>query len=476
MRRSKKINKKTVIKSVVASIFGVATVGLIVGLSVDWTFPSWIYISGSSTMQQFLQSISDEYQYSEVIVDAGGSSVGVDNLINGKKNIASSSKSPSKSTAGIPAYDGNKAVYGKYEKQWQDEKIKTVSVAFDAIGIVYKNTGVLENKEVVMTPSTVLWLYLAFAGYSEVNAINLIPNSYELNVDNSNKLVPFARTGGSVQSGTGESFLLDSKLLLNEKGSYDSAGVLSEYNAYDDAPINSENVPEGESIYSILHSGSYGPNTKTTSESNLQTWQSMKEYTGSGIPITYLSSGFIKSNYSEIINSGYSIAMYSTNSDGSNKFSLLNTDDNNKVISDNVAIGYDWYRPMNLILSSDSAEYIKYFIQWILGNMLFPNSIIGNIYIDQGFIALDAETLKTMFHPDDVEGRKMIDNIAQFALDNPDSNYDQYLDYYKETYNNPLPWDNFWKMADDYQLIQSDQYTFRESSDIWYGAYKLKNE
>lgn len=468
MRRSKKINKKTIIKSVFASLVGVATIGLIVGLSVDWTFPSWIYISGSSTMQQFLQSISDEYSSSEVIVDAGGSSVGIDNLINGKKNIASSSKSPSKSTAGVPAYDGHPSIEGKYQKQWENEKIKTVSVAFDAIGIVYKNTGELKDKDVILTPKTVLWLYLAFAGYTEVNALNLIPNSWELSVNDSNKLVPFARTGGSIQSGTAESFLLDSKLLKNENGSYDSSAILSEYNAYDDSPILSADVNENESIYSILHSGQYGPNVRTTSESNLQTWQSIKEYSGSGIPITYLSSGFIKSNYKEIYDAGFSIAMYSINDNGENPYSLLNIS-NNEVQSDNVAAGYDWYRPMNLILSGNSPEYIKYFIQWILGNMLFKNSLISNIYIDQGFITLDPDTIKTMFHPNDIEGRQMIDDIYKYAQDNPSSNYDEYLKMH-----DALPWDKFWNNANDYELICSDQYLIRELDDVWYGAYKVK--
>lgn len=470
MARHDKLNKKTVIKASVATLFGLATVGLITGLSVDWSYPSWIYISGSSTMQQFLQSISDIYSPSEVIVDAGGSSVGVDNLINGKKNIASSSKSPSKSTAGIPAYDNNLEVVGKYQQQWQKENIKTVSIAFDAIGIVYKDTGVLKGKDVVITPNTILWLYLAFSGYQPVNGLNLIPNSWELDTSNpENNLVPFARTGGSVQSGTGESFLLDSKLLKNEKGNYDAANVLKQFDALSKTPTMTNDPIENESIYSILHSGQYGSYVKTTSESNLQTWQSVKSYSGSGIPITYLSSGFIKSNYQDIINSGYKIATYSTDENGTDPISLLNVSDN-KVISDNIGIGYNWYRPMNLILSGDSAEYIKSFIQWIVGNMLFENSYIMEIYKEQGFIPLDATTIKTMFHPEDQKGRDMIDSIYQYAISNPNSNYDEYL----KSNSSNIYWDDFWTKGSDYSLIQSNQYSIRESSDIWYGAYKTK--
>ena len=459
MGRHFKVSKKTIIKSIVASLFGAATIGLIVGLSVDWAFPSWIYISGSSTMQQFLQSVSDIYQPSEVIVDAGGSSVGVDNLINGKKNIASSSKSPSKSTAGIPEYNDHPAIYGKYEKQWQDEKIKTVSVAFDAIGIVYKNDGILKDKDVTITPDTIKWLYLAFAGYRQVNAINLIPNSYVL--ANNNKLtdndflVPFARTGGSVQSGTAESFLLDSKLLN------DSVEVLSNINAVQDAPISNPNFDKNYSIYSILERGEYGSNVRITSESNLQTWQSVKNYSGNGIPITYLSSGFILSNYQDIVNSGFKVALYSINENGSNPIVLDKS---------NIAIGYNWYRPMNLILSGKSAEYIKEFIQWILGNMLFENSYISNIYQEQGFIILDGNTIKTMFNPNDLEGRSMIDDIVEYAKQNPDSNYDEYVQA-----NNKIYWDKFWSDGDDYSLIQSSQYNDRKSSDIWYGAFKFSN-
>ncbi len=466
MGRHFKANKKTIIKSIVASLFGAATIGLIVGLSVDWAFPSWIYISGSSTMQQFLQSVSDIYQPSEVIVDAGGSSVGVDNLINGKKNIASSSKSPSKSTAGIPKYNDHPAIYGKYEKQWQEEKIKTVSVAFDAIGIVYKNDGILKDKDVTITPNTIKWLYLAFAGYQPVNATNLIPTiptTYELDTSNeANNLVPFARTGGSVQSGTAESFLLDSKLLRNEKDNFDSAYVLNQINASEKEPIVNPETPKNESIYSILHSGEYGSYVITTSESNLQTWQSVKSYTGSGIPITYLSSGFIISNYKDIINSGFKVALYSENHDGSNPIELT---------KENIAAGYNWYRPMNLILSGESADYIKNFIQWILGNMLFENSYITNIYEDQGFITLDSETIKTMFDPNDTKGRQMIDYIAQYANQNPDSNYDEYMKLNSDIIIDS--WSGFWNQGYDYSLIQSSEYNDRESFDIWYGAYKV---
>lgn len=474
MVRHNKLNKKTIIRASVATLFGLATVGLITGLSVDWSFPSWIYISGSSTMQQFLQSISDIYSPSEVIIDAGGSSVGVDNLINGKKNIASSSKSPSKSTAGIPSYDNNLEVVGKYQQQWQKENIKTVSIAFDAIGIVYKDTGILKGKDVVITPNTILWLYLAFSGYQPVNGLNLtlnsIPNSWELDTSNpENNLVPFARTGGSVQSGTGESFLLDSKL-LKEKGNYDAANVLKQYNALSKTPTITNDPLNDESIYSILHSGQYGSYVKTTSESNLQTWQSVKSYSGKGIPITYLSSGFIKSNYQDIINSGYKIAMYWTEENGTNPVSLLNISDN-KVTSDNICIGYNWYRPMNLILSGNSAEYIKSFVQWIIGSMLFENSYIMEIYKEQGFIPLDATTIKTMFHPNDQKGRNMIDSIYRYAQSNPDSNYDEYL----KSGSSNIYWDDFWTKGSDYSLIQSDQYNIRKSSDIWYGAYKPNN-
>ncbi len=465
MARHFKINKRTLIKSIVLSLFGVATIGLIVGLSVDWSFPSWIYISGSSTMQQFLQSVSDIYKPSEVIVDAGGSSVGVDNLINGKKNIASSSKSPSKSTAGVPAYDNNAAINGKYEQQWNDEKIKTLSIAFDAIGIVYKDDKILNNSDIVINPNTIKWLYLAFAGYSPVNVFKLIPNSQFSNQNDSKyNLVPFARTGGSVQSGTAESFLLDSNLLKNENGYNDSAGILSEINAKNESPIiDKDNTQLNDSLYTILHSGEYGPYVKTTSESNLQTWQSIKNYSGSGIPITYLSSGFIINNYNDIINSGFKVALYNCSSDSNQSY---------KLDKDNIAAGYNWYRPMNLILSCNSEEYIKNFIEWILANMLFENSYISNIYEAQGFIPLDAKTLLTMFNPSDDKGIELINDLSEYAKNNPNSNYDEYINNSSNKNIDEL-WNNFWEIGDDYSLIQSNEYSQRESLDIWYGAYKV---
>ncbi len=452
-------DKKKIFKIISISLIGCLSVGLITGFSVDWSRPDWIYISGSSTMQQFLESISNIYSPAEIIVDAGGSSVGIENLVNNKKNIASVSKTPSTSTAGIPEYNSNPSIIGKYQSQWVNKNFKTVTVAFDGIGIIYKNKGILKDKEVIITPKTILWLYLAFCGNNYINGINLIPGNWELDIsDVDNNLVPFSRSGGSIQSGTAESFLVDSRLLDNSKS------TLSSLNAFSNSIENT--IDTSKSIYNILNSGQYGKNTIITSESNLQTWMSIKQYSGSGIPITYLSSGFIKNNYYDIINAGFNIAKYSINDDGSDAYSLLNISDNN--FSDNIAGGYDWYRPLNLILSNDSNDYIKEFIEWILGNMLFENSSVYKLYNEQGFIPLDVNTIKTMFNPNDSDGINMIDEIYNYAHQFPNRSYDEYAQ------NHTLYWNNFWSLGSDYSLIQSNQYDSRKNNEIWYGAYKLK--
>ena len=76
-----------------------------------------------------------------------------------------------------------------------------------------------------------------------------------------------------------------------------------------------------------------------------------------------------------------------------------------------------------------------------------------------------------MFHPNDTKGRQMIDDIAQYANQNPDSNYDEYMKLNSDILIDS--WSGFWNQGYDYSLIQSSEYVDRESFDIWYGAYKV---
>lgn len=460
-------------KIISAIILLLAIIGIIIGFAVDWSFPKWIFISGSSTMQPLLQSISKEYKACEVTADAGGSAIGIQDVLKNNKNIGAASKTPDVSMAGIPEYNGKQGVPGEDAEKWKNEKMKTITIAWDGIGIVYKKTGPLKDKQLVLTPQTIQWLYLAFAGYTPVNAQNLIPNSWTLDVSNkSNNIIPFARTGGSTQSGTAESFTGDSRLLLNDKKQIDSKFVLENIpenakypysNSSDFSSIRNDKEPIDNSVWGVLTSGKYGPLVMTTSESNLQTWQSIKDCSSTGVPITYLSAGFIKNNYQEIINSGFGIASYSDNIDGSSPVQLIQIK-NGSPSNDSVSHGYDWFRPLNLILKDDSKQYIENFIEWILGNSLFPKSSYRQILDEEGFIPLTIDQISSMFN-DTNKVPKVLSDIENYLKENPDSNYDDFL----KSHPNPN-WSSLWTNADDYSLIQTPNYTYREQQQIWYGA------
>ena len=54
-------------------------------------------------------------------------------------------------------------------------------------------------------------------------------------------------------------------------------------------------------------------NTFETNDSSLETWQAIKSYSGEGVPMTYLSGGFIKTNYDILIDAQMELRGYIQN-------------------------------------------------------------------------------------------------------------------------------------------------------------------
>lgn len=441
-----------------------AIVGVIIGFSVDWSYPSWIFISGSSTMQPLLQNVSKVYTRSEITADAGGSAVGIQDVLQNNKNMGAASKTPDLSMVGVPAYDGQKAINGSDSTQWQKDKIKTVTVAWDGIGIVYKKSGILKNKQLILTPKTIQWLYLAFSGYEQINAHNLIPNSWTVDYNPANEIVPFARSGGSMQSGTAESFVTDSRLLKNNQGILSSKHTLEHIGSRWNAPYAQNGQVESKTIqktvWNVLENGTYGPYTHTTSESNLQTWQAVKSFDSAGIPITYLSAGFIKNNYQDIVDSGFGIAAYSPNDNGSDAVQLI-THKDGKTSNATVSNGYNWFRPLNLIFKDNNQPQVDHFIEWMLANSLFPESQYHKVLDAEGFLPLTLSQMATMFNGNS----QVLNKIQTYAEEHPKANYSDYLKV------NPKPdWSGLWNHTSDYDLMQTANYNLRKYQNIWCGA------
>ena len=91
----------------------------------------------------------------------------------------------------------------------------------------------------------------------------------------------------------------------------------------------------------------------------------------------YLSAGFINSNKSEIEGSGFKIATYK----------------NTTIESANITKGYDWYRPLNMMVSiATDSPHIRLFAECIISDNLVPKEEIKNA----GYIGLSPQQKETM--------------------------------------------------------------------------------
>ena len=406
----------------------------LVGLSVDWSRPSWIFIAGSSTMQPLLEKISNVYKKAEISANSGGSALGISGVLNDKKNIGAISKSPSVNQAGLPNIPGEDH---ETSTKWETNKIKTVTISRDPIAIVYKS-----NEEVILDNENIPYLYLAFTGYNEIDFNKLLKN----NTTNKQKIVPYARAGGSRESGTADAFLTSNN--IGNRGSKEFLETISVH----DTEINKVNSEENKDIWNVLKNGEYGLHTKQTNETSLETWESIKEYNQGGVPITYLNGSFVKNNLKEIESKGFKIAKYKTS-------------DGDLISSNNFNDNYNWFHPLNLLLrtSNNTSNDSKLFIEWIIGSTLFKNSDVYKIFNEISFTILKPEIIKTMFG----SKSEIIDDIYNYAQQNPKANYYDYLN----DPNTNKDWSGFW--VSDYELydIQKDE---RNNLKEYYGAIFTK--
>lgn len=402
----------------------------LIGFSVDWSRPSWIFIAGSSTMQPLLEKISNVYKKVEISANSGGSALGINGVLNDKKNIGAISKSPSINQAGLPNLPGEDP---KISNIWENNKIKTVTISKDPIAIIYKS-----DEEIILDNDNIPYLYLAFAGYKEIDFNKLLKN----NKTNKQKIVPYARAGGSRESGTADAFLTSNN--IGNKGTQEFLETISVYNTN----ISKINFKENKNIWDVLKNGEYGLYTKQTNETSLETWESIKEYNQNDVPITYLNGSFVKNNLKEIEAKGFKIAKYKTKN-------------GDLILSNKFNDNYNWFHPLNLLLrtKNPSNDESKLFIEWIIGNTFFYNSEVYKIFSDISFTILKPEIIKTMFG----SKNEIIDDINNYAKLHPQANYYDYLN----DPNTNKDWSGFW--VSDYELF-SIQQNERNNLKEYYGA------
>lgn len=292
-----------------------------------------ISVAGSSAVFPLIEEYSNTYNSSDIVAQAGGSGLGINVALNNTKNIGMASKNPNKD----PSND----------KTWTEKRMKTITIAWDAIGVVYKSSS---NDKLDITKDNIGKIYKAFAGYESISYSNLTGTG-----NNNSTIKTFARDGGSEKSGTADAFYKDSNFA-------DASSSLTE---------NEKNA---------LKSGMYGKNVVPTAESNSQAWDAIKSSTYSNSMI-YLSSGFILKNMKEISSNGFKVATYN----------------GIELEANTITIGYDWYRPLNLITSLNYApKYVLDFISWTID---INNKKIQKILSDLGYTILTQSNIESMAEP-----------------------------------------------------------------------------
>ena len=410
-------SKKKIVSIISTTLFATASVGLIVGFSVDWKMPKWIYISGSSTVQPLINEISKIYNDAEIISEAGGSSTGIYNVVNYNKDVGATSREPLVHEAGLPAIENEEAIVGEYSTSWSDLGIKTITIGYDGIGLIYKFANSNQYNDLVVSQQNILDIYAAFTGLNnEISSLKQIQSDLP-NI----QIRPYARTGGSNTSGTAEAFLNNSGFNLPNK--------------------DNPNYERWEKIENVLSSGNYGASVQQTAESNLITWSNIKANSSNDnfAYMTYLSAGFIKNNYQDIIDSGFKIALYQ---DETSKELVPLINESNEL---NVPNKYKWYRPLDLVVrlkdmdNNEQISEIKLFIEWLYKNTIVEkNERLLEKYNILGYVPLDKEKWATM-------------------------SLDDKLDYTNEDGMG----NNFW--SSDYEIYKS-QYKERKQTKKFYGA------
>lgn len=359
--KAKKVLK--IISPILGIGIGITTVVLTSGIMFKIATVS---IGGSTAVLPLVNDIANQLNYVDIVTSAGGSGVGISSIIDGSKEIGMASKNPK-----FKEWE-NTEVH-KYQV-WKDKSVKTLTIAWDGIGIIYKPPVNNNNSKIDINSETLGMIYNAFSGYQEITFGQLLGNN------DPTTIIPYARNGGGDVSGTTEAFLIDNHL------DYQNSNYWTELNKID---------PKAEeTITNNIQKGSYGKNVKQTSEANSQAWANVKN--GPVGSMIYLSAGFILNNLEEIKKHGFEVASY--------QGTPLNYE--------NIAQGYNWFRPFNLIYSIKYIKNKPEIIQMLI-DILFDQNKIHNIMQKNGFKPLINTQINSMFNNVDVE--KEIDKKALFT-------------------------------------------------------------
>lgn len=313
-------------------------VGLLVGLSVNWSHTTFISAMGSSgargIVNGFGQLYHEENKDYEVNAESGGTATGLENVYKGLCDIGTSTSNP----------------HDFVGEEWSN--MKTFTLGWEGVALIYKMPEGLsqedqDNFDVSITQENINDLLAVFSaynspGWSEENQASyyhfLTPESKSYmdskgltELCKHSYIVPYVRSGGDRSASASIAF---------SKCSH----------------FNTSLTPEQENAFL---GGQYGNDREywETDESNAQAW-SMFECNDIPCQMVYMTTSFFnESNLNLIKEKGYKIAKY-------NGKSLLDSDgkiDFNQICA---VDGYNWFRPINCSVNVTNEKAVK-FLKWI---------------------------------------------------------------------------------------------------------------
>lgn len=232
-----------------------------------------VSLGGSTGVLPLINTLTPYINFIDVVTSAGGSGVGISSIIDGTKEVGMASTRPE--ILDLPITNS------KYQI-WDEKKVKTVTIAWDGIALVYKPSEIPQNANelIVINENNLAQIYSAFSGQKQVKLGDLLNNNDQTII------TPYARNGGSNVSGTTDAFLKDSHLDYQNSAYWKSL------------TIDEQNI-----IHNAITNGNYGHSVIQTAESNSQAWNVAKN--GPKGSMVYLSTGFVMNNRAEIEKYGY---------------------------------------------------------------------------------------------------------------------------------------------------------------------------
>ena len=362
------------------TLVGAAAVGFVCSFAVPWSHLTIISCVGSSGVKPFVEEYAKTYSKTnnvDINVDAGGSGFGISQIANNFTNIGCASKNPFE------------AVKDTYRQNWISNKIKTVTIGWEGICIVYIppegiSNDINLNQVLTLDEDDITDLYRTFSGFkdglpTEKPHLSLFLNpEYQISENDKVKfehqeVIPYARSGGSLTSGTAASFF---------EGSH--------FDNY------SEGLTEAQKTAFV--NGNYGKDFRLydTDEANSRAWSVFNK---NNIPgsMVYLSSSFVQKNYDLIKSSNCGILAYN----------------NYEYNVEDINIHYNFFRPLNLMLSINSNIQTQKFIQDVI-----------NYSMDVGFTNLGAKGIsQDQYNSMSINSNFWVDDVA--LMNQRGSSWDQ---------------------------------------------------